>query len=146
MAGQGTFLRNGLMEYGSIFGHGVYLGPDYTADYLHRSALISIDFYNGQGSDRSRAVTIENSKTSRYDKQTDTLVFTAAQANAFDTLQSHYHTFFAFVQLGAQQEAKSHTSFPHFWAVMFLALSRLLELSRCFLLHARTRAETVSFG
>jgi hypothetical protein len=22
------------MEYGSIFGHGAYLGPDYTADYV----------------------------------------------------------------------------------------------------------------
>jgi nitric oxide reductase subunit B len=32
--GQQVFLRNGLMEYGSIFGHGAYLGPDYTADYL----------------------------------------------------------------------------------------------------------------
>src|SRR6478672_1783235 len=36
MAGQGVFLRNGLMEYGSIFGHGAYLGPDFTAEYLHR--------------------------------------------------------------------------------------------------------------
>ena len=36
--GQQIFLRNGLMEYGSIFGHGAYLGPDYTADYLRRSA------------------------------------------------------------------------------------------------------------
>lgn len=44
MAGQATFLRNGLMEYGSIFGHGAYLGPDYTADYLHRSAQMAIDF------------------------------------------------------------------------------------------------------
>ena len=26
------------MEYGSIFGHGAYLGPDFTADYLHRAA------------------------------------------------------------------------------------------------------------
>ncbi|MGZ8694097.1 MAG: hypothetical protein ACXWYS_01525 [Gaiellaceae bacterium] len=25
--GQNLFLRNGLMEYGSIFGHGAYLGP-----------------------------------------------------------------------------------------------------------------------
>ena len=32
--GQRIFLRNGLMEYGSVFGHGGYLGPDYTADYL----------------------------------------------------------------------------------------------------------------
>jgi nitric oxide reductase subunit B len=45
MAGQGTFLQNGLMEYGSIFGHGAYLGPDFTADYLHRAALMAIDFY-----------------------------------------------------------------------------------------------------
>ena len=36
--GQEVFLHNGLMEYGSVFGHGAYLGPDYTADYLHRAA------------------------------------------------------------------------------------------------------------
>lgn len=95
MAGQGTFLRNGLMEYGSIFGHGAYLGPDYTADYLHRAALMSIDFYNRLGSDRARAVTIDDFKTNRYDSGTDTLVFTAAQANAFNDLRSYYHTFFA---------------------------------------------------
>src|SRR5215217_7227413 len=35
--GQKVFLRNGLMQYGSIFGHGGYLGPDYTSDYLRRS-------------------------------------------------------------------------------------------------------------
>jgi nitric oxide reductase subunit B len=29
------------MKYGSIFGHGAYLGPDFTADYLHRAALIA---------------------------------------------------------------------------------------------------------
>ena len=33
-AGQQVFLHNGLMEYGSVFGHGAYLGPDFTADYL----------------------------------------------------------------------------------------------------------------
>src|SRR5687767_12115920 len=38
-AGQDVFLRNGLMQYGSIFGHGAYLGPDFTADYLHRAAV-----------------------------------------------------------------------------------------------------------
>ena len=42
-AGQEVFLKNGLMEYGSIFGHGAYLGPDFTADYLHRAALIAND-------------------------------------------------------------------------------------------------------
>src|SRR5262245_16639337 len=28
--GQRIFLHHGLMEYGSIFGHGAYLGPDFT--------------------------------------------------------------------------------------------------------------------
>ena len=39
LSGQGIFLRNGLMQYGSVFGHGAYLGPDYTTDYLRRSAV-----------------------------------------------------------------------------------------------------------
>ena len=47
--GQKIFLRNGLMEYGSIFGHGAYLGPDYTADYLRRSANIVEESYRGMG-------------------------------------------------------------------------------------------------
>jgi hypothetical protein len=41
-----------------FLGHGAYLGPDYTADYLHRSAQMAIDFYNGLGSDHAKAVTI----------------------------------------------------------------------------------------
>jgi nitric oxide reductase large subunit len=67
MAGQASFLRNGLMEYGSIFGHGAYLGRDFTADYLHRAALLSIDFYTSLGTDRARAATINDYKTNRYD-------------------------------------------------------------------------------
>src|SRR6185437_15691195 len=39
LVGQQLFLTYGLMEYGSIYGHGAYLGPDFTADYLHRQAL-----------------------------------------------------------------------------------------------------------
>jgi nitric oxide reductase subunit B len=39
-SGQQIFLRRGLQQYGSIVGHGGYLGPDYTADYLRRSALL----------------------------------------------------------------------------------------------------------
>jgi nitric oxide reductase subunit B len=35
MAGQELFLTYGLMENGTIWGHGAYLGPDFAADYLH---------------------------------------------------------------------------------------------------------------
>ena len=60
--GQKVFLNNGLMEYGSIFGHGAYLGPDYTADYLHRAALSVEEHHGGEGSDRAREQTIADSR------------------------------------------------------------------------------------
>lgn len=31
-AGQAVFLERGLMQYGTILGHGAYLGEDFTAD------------------------------------------------------------------------------------------------------------------
>ena len=39
MAGQQVFLKYGLMENGTIWGHGAYLGPDFSAEYLHALAL-----------------------------------------------------------------------------------------------------------
>lgn len=93
--GQEIFLRNGLMEYGSIFGHGAYLGPDYTADHLHRAALAAIQFYGGQSAELAKQQTTVDFKTNRYDPPTKTLQYTAAQASAFAELCNHYQTFFA---------------------------------------------------
>ncbi len=93
--GQGVFLRNGLMEYGSIFGHGAYLGPDFTADYLHRAALLVIDEYGGPSSDQARARTITDFTSNRYNAETGTLTFSAAQAIAFRKLEAHYHDLFS---------------------------------------------------
>jgi nitric oxide reductase subunit B len=45
--GQEHFLTYGLMQYGTIYGHGAYLGPDFTADYLHREAVLMKDLYGG---------------------------------------------------------------------------------------------------
>ncbi len=39
LAGQQVFLQHGLMDNGSIWGHGAYLGPDFSAAYLHDLAL-----------------------------------------------------------------------------------------------------------
>ena len=77
LGGQQVFLRNGLMEYGSIFGHGAYLGPDFTADYLRRAATSVLNSYGGAQSDQARGQTIQEFKTNRYDPATDTLAFTA---------------------------------------------------------------------
>ena len=94
MGGQQVFLSNGLMQYGSIFGHGAYLGPDFTAEYLHRAALSSIAFYGGQNSDVASTRTISDFKTNRYDASTGTLTYTAAQARAFEENLSYYANFF----------------------------------------------------
>jgi nitric oxide reductase subunit B len=93
-AGQGVFLRNGLMQYGSIFGHGAYLGPDFTADYLRRSALAVRESYGGEGSDTATTRTVEDFKENRYDLGTNTLQFTAAQAAAYEELTGHYGRYF----------------------------------------------------
>src|SRR5215203_4970265 len=93
-AGQGVFLKNGLMQYGSIFGHGAYLGPDYTADYLRRSALAVRESYGGEGSDRAAASTADTFKQNRYDPETQTLEYTAPQATAFKELWQYYGEFF----------------------------------------------------
>ena len=56
------------MEYGSIFGHGAYLGPDFTADYLHRSSA-----HRSASSSAAAAPTPRgsgqstSSRTNRYD-------------------------------------------------------------------------------
>lgn len=94
MAGQGIFLGNGLMEYGSIFGHGAYLGPDFTTEYLHRAALSSIRFYGETNADTAAARTIQDFKTNRYDETTGTLTYTDSQARAFEECRAYYASFF----------------------------------------------------
>ena len=93
--GQQVFLGNGLMEYGSVFGHGAYLGPDYTADYLRRASNIVRREYGGVRSDRAVQRTIEDFRTNRYDEATGTLTLTAAQATAHRRLVGHYSRFFS---------------------------------------------------
>src|SRR5262245_27352989 len=95
MSGQQVFLRNGLMEYGSVFGHGAYLGPDYTTDYLRRAALIVRDFYGGATSEQAQTRTLADFKENRYDQATKTLLYTDAQAKAFEDLRKYYNTFFS---------------------------------------------------
>src|SRR5262249_24869664 len=89
-SGQKVFLHHALMEYGSIFGHGAYLGPDFTDDYLHRASGVVESQLGGSGSDSAHQQTVDQFQTNRYDSDTKTLPFSAQQASAFDQLQAHY--------------------------------------------------------
>jgi nitric oxide reductase subunit B len=94
-AGQAVFLKYGLMSNGSIWGHGAYLGPDYSAAALHRMGIASANTvarerYGRIFSDLPRpqqaAVHAESSailKINRYDAGTAVLRLTAAQSAAF---------------------------------------------------------------
>jgi nitric oxide reductase subunit B len=92
--GQKVFLHDGLMEYGSVFGHGAYLGPDYTDDYLHRAALDVEGQYRSEGSEAASRRTIEDFQANRYDSSKDTITYSAAQAAAFGRLRRHYGNYF----------------------------------------------------
>src|SRR5512144_3252339 len=41
--GQNTWQAMGGMESGSVWGHGSYVAPDWTADWLHREAMFILD-------------------------------------------------------------------------------------------------------
>ncbi|RYD64128.1 MAG: nitric-oxide reductase large subunit, partial [Verrucomicrobiaceae bacterium] len=41
--GQNVWQSMGGQEVGSIWGHGAYVAPDWTADWLHRECLILLD-------------------------------------------------------------------------------------------------------
>ena len=42
-AGQNVWQSLGGMEVGSVWGHGSYVAPDWTADWLHREAMFILD-------------------------------------------------------------------------------------------------------
>jgi nitric oxide reductase subunit B len=93
-AGQKLFLARGLMEYGSIVGHGGYLGPDFTADYLRRAAEFVDTALRSQGVADPHAEMIKEFRTNRYDKATGTLILTDNQVKAFQANERHYADFF----------------------------------------------------
>jgi nitric oxide reductase subunit B len=43
--GQNVWQSMGGQEVGSIWGHGAYVAPDWTADWLHREAIFMLDYY-----------------------------------------------------------------------------------------------------
>jgi nitric oxide reductase subunit B len=94
--GQHVFQKYGLMEYGTLFGHGAYLGPDFTAQYLHHAATAMLDFYAQHHSKPGAAEEYVRAdlKTNNYDPATGTLQFSAAQAAAFERLTGFYSEWF----------------------------------------------------
>lgn len=81
--GQQIFLRRGLQQYGSVMGHGGYLGPDFTAEYLRLSTLKVTEELRAAGVSDPEAATVTMMRTNRYDEATGVLTLTKEQVVAF---------------------------------------------------------------
>ncbi len=101
-AGQDVWRAMGGMEVGSIWGHGSYVAPDWTADYLHREATFVLDRWSRDGFgtpygelDGERQAQLRERaqqvfRTNRYDAARRTLVIEPARAEAFESAVAHY--------------------------------------------------------
>ena len=107
LEGQQVFLKYGLMENGSIWGHGAYLGPDFSAEYLHTLSLDARETLAKQNFNRSfnelnpveqGAVTIEVQrllKQNRYDPKTKILTFTDAESLSYQNQITKWTAYFS---------------------------------------------------
>lgn len=94
-SGQQVFLKHGLMNNGSIWGHGGYLGPDFSAQYLHNVAVDTAEIFAEQRHGRPldklsvedrvivEALVRADLKTNRFEASTSTLAFTDGQAESY---------------------------------------------------------------
>jgi nitric oxide reductase subunit B len=105
-AGQEVFLKYGLMDNGTIWGHGGYLGPDFGATVLHDWALdlagrrAQAGFakpYDALSSEERAAVDGEVAsllKINRYDPDTGTLTLLPAGAETFSAEIARWKAYF----------------------------------------------------
>ena len=107
IAGQQVFLKHGLMDNGTIWGHGGYLGPDFSAQTLH---ILALDLADRIARERlSRAYTdltpeersaVEGAvaldlKANRYDPASGTLALPAGAAQSFNGQVEYWTRYFS---------------------------------------------------
>jgi nitric oxide reductase subunit B len=100
--GQNVWQSMGGMEVGSIWGHGSYVAPDWTADWLHRELTFVLNEWSNRdfGKDyaalsfedqaRLRGRLQQNYRANTYDPQSGTITVDPARARAFNAALSHY--------------------------------------------------------
>jgi nitric oxide reductase subunit B len=104
--GQNVWQTLGGMQVGSIWGHGSYVAPDWTADWLHREATFVLGEWAGaeygkqyeqlaaeeQARLRGRLAAMYRANT--YDAATGTLEIQPVRARAFEACLAHYSEVF----------------------------------------------------
>jgi nitric oxide reductase subunit B len=106
-SGQSVWQTMGGMEVGSIWGHGSYVAPDWTADWLHRECELILDDwaraeharpYADLGAEPQAALRERlrlKLRANRYDPATGTLTLEPVRARAFEANQKHFAAVFS---------------------------------------------------
>ncbi len=92
--GQELFQARGLMQYGSVMGHGAYLGPDFTTEYLRHAATSVRDQFAAQGMADPQGAVVTEFRTNRYDEASGVLTFSPPQVIAYNEQLAYYTEFF----------------------------------------------------
>ena len=104
--GQAVWQSMGGMEQGSIWGHGSYVAPDWSADWLHREATSLRDGIAGTGPraafaalpgpDQARfeAILKQEMRTNTYDPQTKEVRVSDKRAAAISATATYYSDIF----------------------------------------------------
>ena len=100
--GQNLWQSMGGMEQGSIWGHGSYVAPDWSADWLHREALALLDIMartQGAGAyvtlplpEQARLQTMlrQEMRANTYDPKTGVITVSAPRAEAIALVAAHF--------------------------------------------------------
>jgi nitric oxide reductase subunit B len=103
--GQRAWRSAGGQQLGTVWGHGSYVAPDWSADWLHREALALQDIRAGQlkktdgaltAADRGavEAVMREEMRRNTYDEATGKVTVTPERAKAIREVAGHYEALF----------------------------------------------------
>ncbi len=105
-AGQDVYQQYGLMDHGSVWGHGSQRGPEFSANTLHqqgdavRGYLAKREYgtvYEALDDTKKEIIDVKTRrviKTNRYDPATDTLTLTAGQVLALDSVHRFWEEMF----------------------------------------------------
>ena len=113
-SGQQIWQSLGGQEIGTVWGHGAYVAPDWTADWLHRESMYLLDTWaKAAGATSYDQATPEQQgalkarlkaalRTNTYDAGTGQISLSADRVAAYESLAKHYADHFA---TGDEREA-----------------------------------------
>ena len=121
--GQAVWQAMGGMQQGSIWGHGAYLAPDWSADWLHREALAYLDIIalsrgkapfsklDEPGQEYAQALLRLDMRRNTYDPASGKIVVKDERAKAIAQVGEHYRDLYQ-ARTPEARLLRKHYAFP----------------------------------